>query len=62
MCQPQRAGRCDARAPDGHGTGHVAYNYLFRMGKSCMEAEQVNLIANTLADLAQRTGELRRYL
>jgi len=27
-----------------------------------MEAEQVNLIANTLADLAQRTNELRRYL
>ena len=27
-----------------------------------MEAEQVNLIANTLADLVSRTNELRRYL
>jgi len=27
-----------------------------------MEAEQLNLIANQLADLAQRTAELRRYL
>jgi hypothetical protein len=27
-----------------------------------MEAEQINVIANTLADLAQRTAELRRYL
>jgi hypothetical protein len=27
-----------------------------------MEAEQVNVIANTLADLAHRTAELRRYL
>ncbi len=27
-----------------------------------MEAEEINVIANTLADLAQRTAELRRYL
>jgi len=27
-----------------------------------MEAEQVNLIANSLADVAQRAAELRRYL
>jgi len=27
-----------------------------------MEADQINLISNTLADLAQRTAELRRYL
>jgi len=27
-----------------------------------MEAEQLNLIDNQLADLAQRTAELRRYL
>jgi hypothetical protein len=27
-----------------------------------MEAEQVNLIANTLADLRRRCGALRRYL
>jgi hypothetical protein len=27
-----------------------------------MEAEQLNAIANTLADLSTRTRELRRYL
>jgi len=27
-----------------------------------MEAEQINAIANTLADVAQRAAELRRYL
>jgi hypothetical protein len=27
-----------------------------------MEADEINVIANTLADLAQRTAELRRYL
>jgi len=27
-----------------------------------MEAEQLNAIANTLADLADRTSQLRRYL
>lgn len=27
-----------------------------------MEAEQLNLIENTLSDLAKRTEELRRYL
>jgi hypothetical protein len=27
-----------------------------------MEAEQLNSIANRLADIAQRSGELRRYL
>jgi hypothetical protein len=27
-----------------------------------MEAERINIIANRLADLAQRTAELRRYL
>lgn len=27
-----------------------------------MEAERSNALANTLADLARRVGELRRYL
>jgi len=27
-----------------------------------MEAEQINLIAHSLADVAQRAAELRRYL
>jgi hypothetical protein len=29
---------------------------------NAMEAEQLNIIANRLADLAQRAAELRRYL
>jgi hypothetical protein len=35
---------------------------MFRIRKSVMEAEQINLIANSLADVAQRAAELRRYL
>jgi hypothetical protein len=27
-----------------------------------MEAERINAVANTLADLARRAAELRRYL
>jgi hypothetical protein len=30
--------------------------------RTIMEAEQLNIIANRLADIAQRTAELRRYL
>ena len=30
--------------------------------RNTMEAEQLNIIANTLADLSNRTRELRRYL
>jgi hypothetical protein len=58
-----------ARIPLGAGMpgGHVrsmavTYNYLFRRRKFAMEAEQINQIANSLADLAGRTAELRRYL
>jgi hypothetical protein len=39
----------------------VAYNSLFAKEK-IMEADEINVIANTLADLAQRAAELRRYL
>jgi len=35
---------------------------LIRHEEDIMEADQVNIISNTLADLAQRTAELRRYL
>jgi len=40
----------------------VAYNSLIFMGICKMDAEQVNVIANSLSDLAQRTVSLRRYL
>jgi hypothetical protein len=30
--------------------------------RQIMEADEINLIANTLADLAHRAAELRRYL
>jgi hypothetical protein len=40
----------------------VAYNSLIFMGICNMDAEQVNVIANSLSDLAQRTASLRRYL
>ena len=39
------------------------YNSSFYCAvKTIMEAEQLNIIANRLADLTQRTAELRRYL
>ena len=43
---------------DKHG---AAYNFPFTK-EDIMEADEINVIANTLADLAQRTAELRRYL
>jgi hypothetical protein len=36
--------------------------FALRYRKNVMEADEINVIANTLADLAQRTAELRRYL
>ncbi|KFB70494.1 MAG: hypothetical protein AW09_004426 [Candidatus Accumulibacter phosphatis] len=35
---------------------------FIKQAGSSMEAEQLNLIENRLADLGQRTTELRRYL
>ena len=42
----------------------LVYNYLLRKIIYChpMEAEQLNLIENSLTDLENRTEELRRYL
>ena len=34
----------------------------FAQGHAAMEAEQINLIANTLGGIEARTAELRRYL
>jgi hypothetical protein len=44
--------------------GTASYNRRFAADISAiaMEAEAVNRIANTLADLRTRTAELRRYL
>jgi len=36
--------------------------YLQNTQDTTMEAERINLIGNTLNDLATRTAELRRYL
>jgi hypothetical protein len=38
-----------------------AYNFTSAR-EDDMEADEINVIANTLADIAQRTAELRRYL
>jgi len=40
---------------------YAAYNFTSRR-EDYMEADEINVIANTLADIAQRTAELRRYL
>jgi len=46
----------------GHVDNHAAaYNFPFTE-EDIMEADEINVIANTLADIAQRTAELRRYL
>ena len=37
----------------------LSLNYIYR---NTMEAEQLNIIANRLVDIAQRATELRRYL
>jgi len=43
--------------------GAIGYNSRLPRRKSpAMEAERVNQIAASLADLRQRTAELRRYL
>ena len=41
----------------------IGYNFrLLRTFAAAMEAERINQIAASLADLTQRTAELRRYL
>ncbi|MFZ2853039.1 MAG: hypothetical protein WAZ34_02880 [Rhodocyclaceae bacterium] len=48
---------------NGLNTPADGYNPPFYSAvRTIMEAEQLNTIANRLADLAQRTAELRRYL
>lgn len=62
-----RAGNGRERAAkhgeNGLNTPAGGYNPVFYSAvRTIMEAEQLNTIANRLADLAQRTAELRRYL
>jgi hypothetical protein len=42
--------------------GAIGYNFPLLEGHPAMEAERVNQIAASLADLKHRTTELRRYL
>jgi hypothetical protein len=38
------------------------YNYAIPTKKPIMEAETINALANSLADLGARAKEMRRYL
>ena len=44
------------------GSREKINGYLPNTQDKTMEAERINLIGNTLEDLAVRTAELRRYL
>jgi len=44
------------------GRGKRILGAFFDRAPSPMEAERINAVAATLADLAARTAELRRYL
>jgi len=48
--------------PEGSGFGQAYNSRLFSIAKPIMEAERLNQIDNTLADLARRADELRGYL
>jgi hypothetical protein len=61
---PARPEYAGAKAPPGRG-GWRLIGYTFQFAaKDCvaMEAERLNQLAATLADLANRTADLRRYL
>lgn len=47
----------------GHGGTRMAeYNCAIPTKKPIMEAEKINILANSLADLGARAREMRRYL
>jgi hypothetical protein len=51
-----------AKSSGGRGGNCTpSYNSLLR-NEDAMEADEINAIDNTLADIAQRAAELRRYL
>jgi hypothetical protein len=62
--------RSDAQVKTGRADKDLRPQHRYNRGLprprvalgSIMEAEQLNAIANTLADLTDRTGQLRRYL
>jgi len=57
--------RANAKVPVANGGDRRArYNRAFENPRKrrLMEAEQINLIANTLAGVDDRTAQLRRYL
>jgi hypothetical protein len=52
-----------ASAPQACILGHAPPRYNRRLpGTATMEAERINALAGSLADLADRAGQLRRYL
>jgi hypothetical protein len=53
---PEKTRRADKDLPRGR------YNRGLPMHTDTMEAEQLNALANTLDDLTDRAGQLRRYL
>ncbi|MFO1325584.1 MAG: hypothetical protein U1F15_16195 [Burkholderiales bacterium] len=58
-----RAARCDRSSRRMRASRIIScFGKRNSLGDNTMEAEQVNAIANSLADLAQRSAELRRYL
>ena len=57
--------RANAKVPVANGgEGRARYNRAFEnpRNRRIMEAEQINLIANTLSGVDDRTAQLRRYL
>ncbi|CAG0980224.1 hypothetical protein BURK1_01704 [Burkholderiales bacterium] len=66
---PRQCGRLPAAgagekpaARQGLGAPHARITGSQNAEPTPMEAEQLNQIANTLADLTSRTAEMRRYL
>ncbi|MCC7326758.1 MAG: hypothetical protein IT521_08135 [Burkholderiales bacterium] len=55
-------GRASSVEQGGSNDGGSRIIPCFAWRKWTMDAEQINVIDNTLADLARRTAELRRYL
>lgn len=56
------AARAKAATRQGLIVGTAIIHNLHAAPRSAMEAEQINALANTLADLTDRAAQLRRYL
>jgi hypothetical protein len=57
-----RLNRLIGTAAAAGGSPWRAYNCIILTGKPNMEAEKINALANSLADLGARAKEMRRYL